>query len=762
MPRASQRRTAAFAAFAAFRLLGPVCVLAAGAAGCARDSLRSSHGESAGHGIAATPPSPPSGVTTGAESSSSATVVPNPAAPTARFGGREIETACNGLDDDGDGLVDALLPVEPNACSTALKGACSRGFAACEDGRRVCLGPAPMPEVFDGVDNDCNGVIDDVPAAVVRPRALVLAPRYAWLDAAPDIADVTFALGQAGIPFDSQAPGTDWSSALATLGRYSLAVVPGYLVGDGLSARAREALETFARKGGVVAIFKPVGTPDEPQAWKLAGLRSSTRKRDVLELRFDGARPPAVTDLDSPEERRVPVNEVVAAGQAVGVEVYALDPDPAEKMDVVAHGVSSAESRPAITRRALGSGAIYAFGHDLSTYARQRCYVNCFEPAGDLLRLVLEGMFRESAAGHVVLKHTVPGEASSMLIVTHDIDAPDADNEGPWGPPGALQVAALELARGVRATFNVTTDYVSGYYNEATMRQLCALGLCPLGAHSVTHTAGFAGLPLGTCTETRATYTSAKSVCGEIRVSRDLLQALMGRPPRVWRSPYLVLPPHLFEELAKNGFSYDSGFGVGDLPYNLPIDLETVGFHQDRYEHAPIVEFPIALEDGRAERVGDATSRVELSDSTRARFETLWDYTALRNVQNRSYTTLLLHPSRGRDMPPENLRRKLEILDAFEGRALALDLVARPLEEAGDFWRARLGVQLDATYGATGYAGTLVVGKLPVTGLTLEFGDAVREFTCAACGRAALHGKRVVLADMLPAGTRASFVASVR
>src|ERR1019366_7327652 len=110
--------------------------------------------------------------------------------------------------------------------------------------------------------------------------------------------------------------------------------------------------------------------------------------------------------------------------------------------------------------------------------ARQRCYVNCFEPAGDLLRLVLEGMFRESAAGPVVLKHTVPGEASSMLIVTHDIDAPDADNEGPWGPPGALQVAALELARGVRATFNVTTDYVSGYYNEATMRQLCALGLC--------------------------------------------------------------------------------------------------------------------------------------------------------------------------------------------------------------------------------------------------------------------------------------------
>jgi hypothetical protein len=730
--------------------LASVFALVVGASGCAHEGVHTSSEKAVGPGLATTPPWSPG--------TDDAATAPTP--PTGRYAGRDIETACNGVDDDGDGLVDVLLPAGPNACSTSLKGVCGSGFAACESGRRVCLGPAPMPEVYDGLDNDCNGTVDDVPAAHVRPRALVLAPRYAWGDAAPDIADVVAALAQAGIPYDSQAPGTDWSAALATLDHYSLAVVPGYLLGAAMGARSRDALEAFARKGGVVAVFKPVGTTDEPQAWKLAGLRASERRRDVLELRFDGDRPPAVTYLDSPEEHALLINDHAGPD---AVEVYSLDPDPSAGTQTVARGYAHDKSSPALTRRPLGKGAIYALGHDLSSYGAQRCYVNCFEPSGDVLRLVLEGMFRESAAGHAVTKHTVPGEASSVLIVTHDLDAPDADNDGPWGPPGALQAAAMEASHGIRATFTVTTDYVNGYYNEATIRKLCDLGFCPLGAHSVTHIEGFDKLPPGTCTETSPTYGKTPTLCGEIRVSRALVAQVSGRPPRVWRTPYLDLPAHLFDRLAKNGFAYDSGFGVGDLPFNLPVDLATVGFHQDRYEHAPIIEFPLSLEDGQGEIVKGARTRTELQDANRARFATLWDYVALRNVENRSFTTLLLHPSRGHDMPPENLRTKLDVLSAFVGRALALDLVALPLEEVGDFWRARLDTQVDATYDTTtGYTGTLAVGNEPIKGLTLEFGDVVQAFTCSACGKTRVHGKRVVLTEELPAGAKASFAARVK
>jgi hypothetical protein len=686
---------------------------------------------------------------------------PAPAPPTARYGDATIETACNGVDDDGDGLVDVLLPVGPNACTTSSPGACGAGFAACERGARVCFAPAPMPEVFDGVDNDCDGKVDDVPPVQVRPRALVVAPRYAWGDAEPDIADVVAALAQAGIPFDTQVPGTDWTAALATLDRYSLAVIPGYLVGEALGAHARESLEDFARKGGVVAVFKPVGKPEEPQAWKLTGLRSTTRRRDVVEVRFDGERPPAVHDLDSPEERTLEINARVAAD---GVEAYMLEPDSAAGTQVVAHAFAGADANPVVTRRPLGKGAVYAFGHDLSTFDAPRCYVNCFEPAGDVLRLVLDGMFRESAAGHVVLVHTVPSAKSSVLLITHDVDAPDADNAGEWGPPGVVQAADLEKLRGVRASFNITTDYVAGYYNPETMKSLCDRGLCPLGAHSVTHVLGFGKLPPGTCNETRASYgaPATLTVCGEIKISRDLVSQIMGHPPSVWRSPYLALPPHLFALLAKLGFAYDSSFGIGDLAFNLPVDLAAVGFHQNRFEHAPLLEFPIALEDGIGESVGGAVHRVELQPSNRARFSTLWDYTLLRNIQNRAYTTLLLHPSRGHDLPPENLRHKLEALDAFLGRAASLDVETHTLDEIGAFWRARLDTRIEATYDGSGYAGTVTVGKEAIRGLTLEFGDVVREFTCAACGKATVQGKRVVLSDELAHDTKATFVARVQ
>jgi peptidoglycan/xylan/chitin deacetylase (PgdA/CDA1 family) len=713
-------------------------------------------------------PSPPtaspalSATVAGTPSVAAATPVSTASASAATARGAEggIETACNGIDDDGDGLVDVLLPTGPNTCSTSLKGACANGFAACEGGQRVCLGAAPMPEVVDGVDNDCNGIVDDVPVLNVAPRALVLAPRYTWTDAAPDIATVSAVLAQAGIPFDVQPPGTDWGPQLQTLDRYALAVVPGYLLGSAMGAGARPALEQLASRGGIVVLFKPVGTPGERQAWLLAGLRASVRRRDVLDIRFDGASPAPVTDLDSPEERTLHINDHAAPD---AVESYLLDPDPSAGTVAVAHGFGGATSGAAITRRPVGKGAVYALGHDLATFGATRCDVNCFEPSGDVLRLFLEGAFREGAAGHVVLKHTAPGEESSVLLVTHDVDSPDAFRDGPWGPPGALQMARVEQARGVRATFDITTDYVAGYYDEGVVRELCVLGMCPVGAHGVTHPDDFAKLAAGTCTETLATYGAKKTLCGEIRVSRDVLANVTGRAPRVWRSPYLALPPQLFELLAKNGFAFDSGFGVGDLPYNLPLDLASVGFHQNRFRRSKLIEIPVACEDAEDQVENGKHRRVELDVGNRSMFATRWQYVLLRNAQNRSLTTMLLHPSRGRDLPPENLRTKVDALATFLDQAAATRVPVRPLEEMGDFWRARLDAAIEATYDSqAGYSGTLTIGSSTAPGLTLEFGDVINDFSCDACGEFRVRGKRVVIVNALTPGTKAAFTARVR
>jgi Putative metal-binding motif len=69
---------------------------------------------------------------------------------------------CNGLDDDCNGKVDDVAPVP---CGLAI-GECRPGTTACiDDGQggksTVCVGAVPpTPELCDGRDNDCDGVVD--------------------------------------------------------------------------------------------------------------------------------------------------------------------------------------------------------------------------------------------------------------------------------------------------------------------------------------------------------------------------------------------------------------------------------------------------------------------------------------------------------------------------------------------------------------------------------------------------------------------------
>ncbi|MFN3198841.1 MAG: MYXO-CTERM sorting domain-containing protein [Bradymonadia bacterium] len=73
---------------------------------------------------------------------------------------------CDGLDNDCDGEVDegpdGAAPVAPGTCATGLPGLCATGQRACIDGEVVCEPDnEPTDDICDLYDNDCDGMIDE-------------------------------------------------------------------------------------------------------------------------------------------------------------------------------------------------------------------------------------------------------------------------------------------------------------------------------------------------------------------------------------------------------------------------------------------------------------------------------------------------------------------------------------------------------------------------------------------------------------------------
>ncbi len=70
---------------------------------------------------------------------------------------------CDGLDNDCNGLVDDGDPGGGAACQVfGERGVCATGVKHCISGRLTCVSTvAPSTEVCNGLDDDCDGVIDD-------------------------------------------------------------------------------------------------------------------------------------------------------------------------------------------------------------------------------------------------------------------------------------------------------------------------------------------------------------------------------------------------------------------------------------------------------------------------------------------------------------------------------------------------------------------------------------------------------------------------
>ena len=69
---------------------------------------------------------------------------------------------CDGLDNDCDGDVDDADPAIGDACNTGLLGVCAAGIRSCVDGALQCDATTALSaEVCNGLDDDCDGTVDD-------------------------------------------------------------------------------------------------------------------------------------------------------------------------------------------------------------------------------------------------------------------------------------------------------------------------------------------------------------------------------------------------------------------------------------------------------------------------------------------------------------------------------------------------------------------------------------------------------------------------
>ncbi len=265
-----------------------------------------------------------------------------------------------------------------------------------------------------------------------------------------------------------------------------------------------------------------------------------------------------------------------------------------------------------ITKQHPGGGRAMALGFDLGFFILKcqndrdeeasRDYVNAYEPSVDVWLRLLRHVYQEHEPLAVTVD-TVPDGKRLTAVMSFDIDyVKSLQNIAPYQELLTQNQAA--------ATYFIQTKYFrdyldSGFFNDSALdvlRWLRQSG-AEISSHSVCHSKIFNLLPLGTGTEMFPDYqprvhgegdTRGATVLGELRVSKFLLEHLIGVQVRSFRPGHLACPPSLPQALEATGYRYASSVTAANVMTYLPYRKN---YNRQYGASTSVFEFPVAIED---------------------------------------------------------------------------------------------------------------------------------------------------------------------
>ncbi|SFV62524.1 hypothetical protein MNB_SV-3-1580 [hydrothermal vent metagenome] len=241
------------------------------------------------------------------------------------------------------------------------------------------------------------------------------------------------------------------------------------------------------------------------------------------------------------------------------------------------------------------------FGKD---YMANQHYINHLEPLSDFIMLFLKGIYENFLTKSMTL-HTSKDGNQATFIMTHDVDFQDSIKN-------IKSFTQLEERLGIKATYNILVKYITDDKDISFFKQENLTYLLKaqeegfeIGDHTVLHSKNFFFFPKGTCNESYPEYKPFSlgefkekgnpTVCGEIKVAKELLLGAGIKEVTTFRSGELLYNPNLPEVLERLGFRYASCFSAEDVlsyfPYRYMRDYKTLT------NPSKIWEFPLTYED---------------------------------------------------------------------------------------------------------------------------------------------------------------------